>query len=91
MAGAVAGSALFPIGLAGDAGFRMRMAPDPDARSAIVMIGADDPKAAVAQFDRAGIITDARPGHVRVSPHFYNTEAEIDAVVDELTGWRDRP
>ena len=73
------------------AGFSMRLAPDPDARSAIVMIGADDPKATVAHLDRAGIITDARPGHVRVSPHFYNTEAEIDAVVDELTGWRDRP
>lgn len=72
-----------------EAGFRMRVAPDPAARSAIVMIAAEDPKGAVAHLDRAGIITDARPGHVRVSPHFYNTEEEIDLVVAELTRWRD--
>jgi selenocysteine lyase/cysteine desulfurase len=32
---------------------------------------------------------DWRPGHVRVSPHFYNTEEEIDRVVDALA--RTRP
>ncbi|HUG40529.1 MAG TPA: aminotransferase class V-fold PLP-dependent enzyme [Longimicrobiales bacterium] len=75
---------------AGAAGFRMRLAPDPGQRSAIVMLAADDPESAVAHLDRAGIITDARPGYVRVSPHFYNTEEEIDAVVDELGRWRER-
>lgn len=77
------------IDRAAAAGFPMRLAPDPAARSAIVMIAADDPKTAVAHLDRAGIITDARPGYVRVSPHFYNTGDEIDAVVDELARWRD--
>jgi kynureninase len=72
------------IGRAADAGFRMRLAPDPDARSAIVMIAADDPHEAIAHLERAGIIADARPGYVRVSPHFYNTEEEIDAVVEAL-------
>jgi selenocysteine lyase/cysteine desulfurase len=70
------------------AGFRLRIADDPAARSAIVMIVADDPHAAVAHLDRAGIIVDARPGHVRVSPHFYNTEDEVDRVVAELVAWR---
>ncbi len=74
---------------AGDAGFRFRMAPDPEARSAIVMIAAADPGDAVRHLGQAGIIVDARPGHVRVSPHFYNTSAEIDQVVDELARWRD--
>ncbi len=27
-----------------------------------------------------------RPGHGRVSPHFYNTEAEIDRFVEVLAG-----
>jgi kynureninase len=72
-----------------DAGFRIRAAADPRARSAIVMIAAADPADAVAHLDRAGIIVDARPGHVRVSPHFYNTVAEVDRVVDELLTWRD--
>jgi kynureninase len=72
------------------AGFRVRAAPEPDARSAIVMIAAADPRDAVRHLDHAGIIVDARPGHVRVSPHFYNTPAEVDRLVEELVGWRDR-
>jgi kynureninase len=72
------------------AGFALRCAPEPDARSAIVMVAADDPPAAVRHLDRAGIIVDARPGHVRISPHFYNTAGEVDRVVEELVAWRDR-
>jgi kynureninase len=71
------------------AGFALRMAPRPEERSAILMIAAADPPAAVAHLAWAGIIVDARPGHVRVSPHFYNTEDEVDRVVDELVRWRD--
>jgi kynureninase len=76
------------VGRAQEAGFRLRMAADPEARSAIVMIGVDDAPAAVAHLDRAGIIVDARDGHVRVSPHFYNTSGEVDHLVDELVAWR---
>ncbi len=68
------------------AGFAMRLAPEPEARSAIVMIEHDEPHAAVARLAEAGIIVDARPGYVRVSPHFYNTEDEVDRVVVELVG-----
>jgi kynureninase len=77
------------IDRAQEAGFRIRMAPERDARSAIVMIAASDPPAAVRHLDRAGIIVDARPGYVRVSPHFYNTTAEVENVVEELAAWRD--
>jgi kynureninase len=80
------------IARARDAGFRLRMAPDSAARSAIVMIAtdtADDSAAAVAHLDRAGIIVDARGPYVRVSPHFYNTPDEVDRVVDELVRWRE--
>ncbi len=70
------------------ADFRLRVADDPDDRSAIVMIAATDPEAAVAHLADARIIVDARPGHVRVSPHFYNTEDEVDRVVAELREWR---
>jgi kynureninase len=73
-----------------NAGFSIRAAPDPDARSAIVTVAADDPAGAVRHLERAGIIVDARPGHVRVSPHFYNTPEELDRAVDELVAWRDR-
>ncbi|MDX1675921.1 MAG: aminotransferase class V-fold PLP-dependent enzyme, partial [Longimicrobiales bacterium] len=70
------------------AGFTMNLAPDADARSAIVMIEHPDPHAAVDALAGAGIIVDARPGYVRVSPHFYNTEDEIDRFVDVLQSQR---
>jgi kynureninase len=81
------------IARASDADFRIRCAPDADARSAIVMIATDagqDPADAVRHLHQVGIIVDARPGHVRVSPHFYNTAAEVDRVVDALVVWRNR-
>jgi len=72
----------------GERGFRLTMAADPGQRSAIVMIRHDDPPGAVAHLARKGIIVDHRPGHVRVSPHFYNTEEEIHLLLDTLAGYR---
>jgi selenocysteine lyase/cysteine desulfurase len=72
------------------AGFRIRCAEQRDERSAIVMIALADPAGAVDYLAARGIIIDYRPGHVRVSPHFYNLESELDAVVDELVRWRER-
>jgi selenocysteine lyase/cysteine desulfurase len=76
------------IELAGAAGFKMRCAQRREDRSAIVMIAMEDPSAAVAHLAERGIIVDYRPGHVRVSPHFYNLESELARVVDELARWR---
>jgi kynureninase len=72
------------------AGFRIRAAATPEERSAILMIAVDDPKGAVNHLADRGIIIDHRPGHVRISPHFYNLESELDLVMDELIRWRDR-
>jgi kynureninase len=68
-----------------DRGFRVRGARDPLLRSALVMIEHGDPTAAVRRLARHDIIVDARPGYVRVSPHFYNTPDELDMFVDVLT------
>lgn len=69
------------------AGFRVRCARDPVQRSAIVMVAHDDPAGAVAHLAARGIIVDHRPGFVRVSPHFYNTEEEIDRITHELAAY----
>ena len=69
-----------------ESGLELTTAPHPDHRSAIVMIKRPDPPAAVARLAELGIIVDHRPGHVRVSPHFYNTTDEIDRCVDALAG-----
>ena len=67
-----------------EAGLPLNVAPEPGARSAIVMIGHPDPPAAVNRLAAADVIVDARPGYVRVSPHFYNTEADVDRVIEVL-------
>jgi kynureninase len=68
-----------------NAGLRVRCATDPAQRSAIAMIAHDDPAGAVQRLAGANVIVDWRPGYVRVSPHFYNTEAEVDAALAMLT------
>lgn len=44
-----------------------------------------DPVALGRALGRAGFVTTYRPAGIRVSPHGYNTEAEIDAFLAELS------
>ncbi len=67
-----------------DAGFVLRISDDPERRSAIVMVRLPTAREAVAALAQDGIIVDTRGEYVRVSPHFYNTPAEIDLFVDAL-------
>jgi selenocysteine lyase/cysteine desulfurase len=48
------------------------------------MIKHDNGPEAVAHLARAGIIVDHRPGHIRVSPHFFNTEEELAFLLGAL-------
>src|SRR2546429_560848 len=57
-------------------GFRPKVATDAAARSAIVMLPAGDPAAAVGHLADGGIIADARPRHGRFSPFFYNLQED---------------
>jgi selenocysteine lyase/cysteine desulfurase len=68
------------------AGMTLRLA-EPDHRSAIVMVRHDDPAGAVRHLARHGVIVDHRPGFVRISPHVYNTEEEIDRCVETLVNY----
>jgi selenocysteine lyase/cysteine desulfurase len=70
------------------AGLDFRAAADAASRSALVMIPHEDPDGAVQRLADRRIIVDARPGYVRVSPHFYNTHDEMDLFVDVLAGGR---
>lgn len=66
------------------AGRDLRIAPDPDERSALVLARHPAPADAVEALAAEGIVADARPGCVRFSPHFYNTVADNRAAVDAL-------
>src|SRR5436309_3267414 len=68
--------------------FRPKMAADPAARSAIVMLPAADPAAAVGHLADGGIIADARPGHVRFSPFFYNVQEDHVTALERLATYR---
>jgi kynureninase len=72
------------IARAVDEGFRPRVAPDPNSRSAIVTLPSADPKADVARLAARHIVADARPGHVRISPFFYNTVEDHVAALRAL-------
>ena len=67
------------------AGLQPKVAPAPEARTAIVMLPSADPAAAVRRLAEAGIVTDSRPGHVRVSPYFYNVADDHRAAIERLT------
>ncbi len=68
----------------GAAGFSLTMASDPMRRTALLMVQHPRPAETVAALALDGIIVDHRPGHVRISPHFYNTEDEVDRIVASL-------
>lgn len=81
----IAGLTAHLVGLLEDAGFQLRIA-DEAHRSGIVLLKHDDAAGAVARLAKQGIVVDHRAGYVRVSPHFYNTEAENELTVAALRG-----
>ncbi len=65
-------------------GLAVKVAADAANRSAIVMLPRIDPRADVARLAEAGFIVDSRPGHVRVSPYFYNVADDHRALLEVL-------
>jgi len=67
------------------AGLCPKVAASPKDRTAIVMLPSADPAGAVKRLAEAGIVADSRPGHVRVSPYFYNVPDDHRAAIERLT------
>lgn len=66
------------------AGLEPQVAADPATRSGIVMLRSAEPARDVRRLAEAHIVVDARPGHVRVSPYFYNVPDDYLALVELL-------
>jgi selenocysteine lyase/cysteine desulfurase len=57
---------------------------DPARRAGIVAVAPHDPAAASARLKAAGVIHSLREGAVRLAPHGYNTDDEIDRALAAL-------
>lgn len=67
-----------------DSGLRLQTPEEVSCRSGIVNFKIDTPRKVVEDLKRKGIIVSARGNGIRVSPHFYNAEEEIDRFMEEV-------
>jgi len=63
---------------------RLQTPEELSCRSGIVNFKMDSPRKVVKDLEGKGIIVSARGNGIRVSPHFYNTEDEIDRFMKEV-------
>jgi selenocysteine lyase/cysteine desulfurase len=66
-------------------GIKFQTPLEPECRSGIVNFLTDNPQERTDKLAKKDIIVSARAQGIRVSPHFYNTEEEIDKLVEEVT------
>jgi cysteine desulfurase/selenocysteine lyase len=65
-------------------GLKLQTPEEPQYRSGIVNFRIDKAKEIAQTLDKKGIVVSARANGIRVSPHFYNTEEEIDRLTEEI-------
>ena len=61
-------------------GIEMATPDDPARRGPMVALRSHDAPAMVAKLHAARIITSSRDGNVRLSPHFYNSNDDVDTI-----------
>ena len=73
------------IELAEEAGFRVTSPRDPARRGGTITVAIDHPAAVTSELIRREFIVDYRPGAgVRISPHFYTKDEELELVIREM-------
>ena len=73
------------IELAEEAGFRVTSPRDPARRGGTITVAIDHPAAVTSELIRREFIVDYRPGAgVRISPHFYTKDEELEHVIREM-------
>jgi kynureninase len=73
------------IELAEEAGFRVTSPHDPALRGGTVTIAAEHAAAMTKELIRRDFIVDYRPGAgLRVSPHFYTKDEELELIIREM-------
>ncbi len=73
------------IELAEEAGLRVTSPRDPARRGGTITVAADHAAAVTRELIRREVIVDYRPGAgIRISPHFYTKDEELEHVVKEI-------
>ncbi len=69
-------------------GIPMATPDDPARRGAMVALRSHDAQAMVTALHAADIVTSSRDGNLRLSPHFYNEESDIDKAFEVISRHR---
>lgn len=78
------------VELAVEAGFRVTSPPNPAQRGGTIAVWDDNAAAITRELVRREFIVDYRPGAgVRISPHFYTKDEELELVIAEMKKTRD--
>ncbi|MEO8660098.1 MAG: aminotransferase class V-fold PLP-dependent enzyme [Bryobacteraceae bacterium] len=73
------------IALADDAGLKVNTPRDPARRGGVVILDVPNGKDVTRELARREILVDYRPGAgIRVAPHFYTTDDEVEHTVNEI-------
>jgi cysteine desulfurase/selenocysteine lyase len=72
-----------------DLGLELQTPEQKQCRSGIVNFKIGKPQRVTDKLNKKGIIVSARANGIRVSPHFYNTEEEIDKFIEEIKKLKD--
>lgn len=67
-----------------DKGFKLQSPTDDEERGGIVNFKLENGNEICKKLRKENIITSFRAGGLRVSPHFYNTEEEIDQLLEKI-------
>ena len=74
------------IALADEAGLMVRSPRDPERRGGTIILDVPDGRAVTGELERREILVDFRPGAgIRIAPHFYTSDSEIEHTIRELT------
>ena len=72
------------IQLARGSGYQIVSPEDAGERGGVVMLQLERPNETVEDLKTRGFTVDYRPGLLRISPHFFNTEEDVDGLMAEI-------
>jgi len=72
------------ISKAKKAGYSLAMPEDPERHGALITLRTHDENTLVEILEDQGIIASCRSGNLRISPHFYNNEDDIETLFRAL-------